>query len=233
MATTAFNDIAGQFTSRIFSSILWVGLALIVVAALGGTMWYFLIYKRKFNITVKINSERAGDKDNIIFDKAAILIDRKTRSKFFKLWSIGAELPVPPFNILQRTDKGDYIELRRTSEDKWYFLLPSEIDKSYVVRADGKLYPISEQKARIMEQDMEFWRVKRKQQNKGMFDAEQLWMKILPYIPYIMGGAITIFILYILMSYLPEILAQLTELSKSMNKGQIAEVTQGLILPLI
>lgn len=231
--TNVFGEVAGQFTQRIFSGLLWFGIALIIILVLGGVMWYFFIYKRKFDITTKIISERAEDKDSIIFDRAAILVDRKTRTKYFKLWSLGIELPVPPFNILQRTNKRDYLELRRTAEDKIYFLLPPKISKQYIVKADGKIYPISSQEMKMMDPDISYWQVKRKTQNKGMFDPEKMWMKILPYVPFIMAGAITIFILYILMSYLPSILAQLQQLTAELNRGRVAQVTTGAILALI
>jgi len=130
-----FGEVAEQFSTRIFSGILWFGLAFLVVAILGGVMWYFIVYRRKFDILVKIISERAQDKDSIIFDKAAILKERKTGTKYFKLWSLKIELPTPPFNILQRTSKGDYLELRRTAEDKWYFLYPPQISKEYIMKA--------------------------------------------------------------------------------------------------
>lgn len=227
------GEIGNKLAERIFSSIIWIGIGILILGAVGGTMWYFFVYKRKFNITVKVNSERANDQESIIFDYAAILIDRKTKSKYFKLWKLGTELPVPPFNILQKTDKGDYLELRRTAEDRWYFLTPPKIDKKYIVKVDGKVYPMSEQNTRIIDQDMEFWRVKRKGQNAGMFDPEKLWMKLLPYIPHILAGGITIFVLYILMSYLPAILSELRTLSESLNSQNVADVTTGLMLSLI
>jgi len=143
------------------------------------------------------------------------------------------ELPSPPFNILQRTDKGDYLELRRTSEDRIYFLLPPKISKKYLMKSDGRVYPISQQTTRMMDPDMAYWAAKRKSQNKGMFDPEKIWMKILPYIPFLMAGVIIIFILYILMTYLPDILAQLRELTTELNKRSVADVTTSLVAPFI
>jgi len=50
-----------------------------------------------------------------------------------------------------------------------------------------------------------------------MFDVDSLLMKILPYIPHIMGGVILIFILYILMDSLPGILSELSKLTKELQ----------------
>ena len=101
------------------------------------------------------------------------------------------------------------------------------------MKADGKVYPIAEQRTNVLEQDMAYWSVKRKIQNKGMFDPEKLWMKILPFVPFIMAGVIIIFILYILMTYLPDILAQLRDLTAELNRRNTADITTSVVLPLI
>lgn len=220
---TAFDAIAGQFVEKIFSGILWFGISVIIIAILIFLMWWFLIYKKKFNIDVKIISERAEDQNKIIFDKAAILTSRKDHSKYFRLWNTKIELPSPRFNIMQSTASGDYIELYRTSEDVFYYLTPPQIDKRYVIRGDGQLYPMASQGVRQIDPDMAFWATKRKSQNKGMFDTEKLWMKVLPYIPHIISGVLVVFILYILMSYLPSILASLDNLAKTIASTTRAE----------
>ena len=227
------GDVAGKLTEQIFSGVLIFGLVAIGLMVVGGIMWYFLFHKKKYDIIVRIISERASDKDSIIFDKAAILIDRKTRTKYFKLWNNKTELPCPPFNILQRTSKGDYLELRRTAEDRWYFLRPAQINKKEIMKADGKIYPVSSQKALMIDPSMDFWNAKRKSQNRGMFDPEKIWMKILPFLPYILGGFFIVFILYILMSYLPGVLSALQDLTQELNRGRAANIVTGIVLPLI
>jgi hypothetical protein len=223
--TNVFGDVAGKFADKIFSGILWFGIAIFIIGVLCFCMWWFLIYKKKFNIDVKIISERAEDQNRILFDKAAILSSRKDGTKYFKLWKTNIELPAPRFNIMQSTGSGDYIELYRTAEDVFYFLTPPGINKKYVIRGDGKMYPMAGQEVKQIDPDMAFWAAKRKGQNKGMFDTEKLWMKILPYIPHIITGVLVVFILYILMSHLPGILSQLSELARSMNEANQAQVT--------
>ena len=108
--SNAVQEVGGQLVQKVFSSILWIGLAFFAMAIIGFLMWWFLVYKKKFNIEVKITSRRAKDENSVFFDKAAILKDRATGSKYFSLWKTKVKLPLPPFNILQRTDAGDYIE---------------------------------------------------------------------------------------------------------------------------
>jgi len=227
MANDIFGDIAGQLTSKIFGSILWVGLALIIIAVVGGLMYYNLMYRRKFNIRVKIISNRAEDKHSILFDKAAILRDRKAKTPYLRLWYLKRDFQVPKYNVMQSADIGDYIEMFRKSEDEFYFLTPSFINKKRIIRADGKLYAVGEQEQTMVDPDMAFWATKRKTLNKKMFDTESLFMKILPYLPVIISGIVIIFILYILMDHLPGILSELKELVGAMKNLQSAQVTTG------
>ena len=192
-------------------------------------MWWFLVYQKKFSIKVKVISERANDKNVIIFDKAAILKDRKDGSTYFKLWNLKLELPAPSFNVLQTAGKGDYLELYRTSQNSIYFLTPSKIDKTKTYQHDGKTILLASQRTNKINPDMEFWQVKRKSMNKKMFDTESMFMKLIPYIPQIIGGVIMIFTLYILMSHLPTILTELTSLVKEMKSLKGASVVKTIL----
>jgi len=225
-----FQEVGGKFVETIFSGIIWFGLLFIAVAVVGGLMYFFLIYKKKFDITVKIISERAGDKDRIIFDKAAILKDRKSQTPYFRIWGLKLDLTAPKFNVLQTTNRGDYLELYRVSETDIYFLTPTQIDKTKILKADGKIYTIAEQSNKLIDTDISFWSTKRKSMNTKMFDTESLLMKVLPYIPHIMGGVIMIFILYMLLDHLPGILSELRELTKELRSLKGADVVYGLLL---
>ena len=224
-STDAFGAVGSQIVSKIFSGVLIFGAVVLVIAILGGLIYYYLIYKKKFDILVKITSERAEEKSKIVWDKAAILTDKKTRGKLLRLFSLRIDLPAPKFNVLQISNKGDYLELYRTSDNVIYYLTPTKIDKAYIIKSDGKNYPMADQSTKMIDPEMDYWSAKRKAQNKGMFDSEKLWMKILPYIPYILGGAFTIFILYILLSHLPNILSQLEALAKTLAEQNRAVIT--------
>ena len=63
-----------------------------------------------------------------------------------------------------------------------------------------------------------------------MFDTDSMFMKLLPYIPAILGGIVTIFVLYILLDHLPGILSELTNLVREMKSLKGADITVGLAL---
>jgi hypothetical protein len=218
-STGALQEVGSKLVEKIFGGILWFGIGVLVIGIIGYVGWYFLIYKKKFDIEVKIISERAEDKVSIYYDKAAILTDRKSGGKYLRLWSLKVELPAPKFNIFQVVGKKDYLELYRTAENKFYYLTPSIVNKKYVLKSDGKYYLMADQSKMMVDANDDFWRAKRKEQNKGMFSTESIFMKLLPYLPAIVGGIITIFILYVLMSHLPGILDQLGQLVEKLNQA--------------
>jgi len=224
MAEGLFGEVASQLTSRIFGSILWFGIAAVAIGIVSFLMWFFLIYRKKFDIEVRIKSNRAEDKYSCIVDKSAILKDRKTKTPFYRVWGLRRDFPTPKYDVLQSSNKGDFIEMYREGEDEFYFLLPPKIDKKRILKADGRFYAIGDQSQTLFDPEMAFWNIKRKQHNKGMFSVEQWYMKLLPYFPHIIGGVILIFILYILMDHLPGILSQLERLVAAMNEMQRGQV---------
>ncbi len=225
-AANVVSSVAGGLGDKIFSGILWFGLAMMVVVGIG-SIFVFIIWKRRFNITVKIISKRAKDKNNILFDKAAIIVDRNDKSKYFHVLKTNVKLPVPDFNVLQNSSDGDYIELYRSSEDRFYFLTPSKVSEKILRKEGGMVVPMRDQSSIGIVPEMDFWTTKRKHLNKGMFVTENMWMKILPYVPHIISGVLVIFILWILMSHLPGILQQLSELTTKLNQQQTAQVVTG------
>lgn len=225
--TDLFGEVGGQLLDKAFSGILIFGIVILIICLIAGFIWYFGVYRKKFDIKVKIISNRAEEKNSILFDKAAILKDLKNQLPYFRVWGLKKDFPVPKYNVLQKSDKGDYLEIYRDSEDRFYFLRPVRINKKYIIRADGKRVRLAEQEQTASDPEMDFWRVKRKGINKRMFDTESILMKILPYVPQIIGGVITIFVLYILMDTLPGVLSSLQELVESLNVQQRAEVVTG------
>lgn len=222
----AIQEVGSRLISKIFGSLIWVGVGVLVFGIIGYLIWYFLIYKKKFDITVKVKSERAEDKITEFFDKAAILTDRKSNGKYLRIWGLKVELPAPKFNIFQIVGGRDYLEILRTAENKFYYLTPPKINKKWVLKADGKYHPMADQTTMMIDANDDFWRAKRKQQNKDMFSTDSIFMKLLPYLPAIMGGMITIFVLWVLMSHLPGILAQLGDLVSKLNYQ-----TTGVVVP--
>ncbi len=229
--TSIMSTVGGQVTEKIFSGILWFGIAILIIGIVGFLGWFFLVHKRRFNILVKVTSERANDKNRIIFDKAAILVDRKDKSKYFRLWDLKLDLPSPKFNVLQSASSGDYLELYRTSEDTIYYLTPSVVDKTKIIKGDGKIYSLASQRNRQIDPDMAFWGIRRMMENKSMFDTESILMKLLPFLPQILGGMFMIFILYIFLDHLPGILSQIATLSKDLGCRGGATIATGVATP--
>ena len=225
------EDLFGKIGSDLVTSILgggvWIIVILILVAFIGGLVYYFVIYRKKFDIRVKIISNRADDDYSVIFDKAAILYEWKTKIPYFRVWYLKRDFPVPKYRVLQKTNKGDYLEIYRDSEERFYYLTPPRITNKYVLNSDGKSIPFADHIQVRIDPEMDFWRLKREGLNKKMFDTESLLMKLLPYIPHIIGGIFMLFILYVFMDKLPAILEQLKLLSQTLNNAQTAQITTG------
>jgi len=238
MADNLISSVGTGVVEKIFGGILWFGIAMILICVLGFVMWFFLIYKKKFDIKVKIISERAQGEIVEIMDKAAILKDFKERIPYLKIWGLKRDFPIPKYDVMRKLYDGrgivDYLEIYRKGENEFYFLLPPTINKKMIVKSDGKTQLIAEQTQLMMDPEMAFWATKRKTLNKKLLNTESLLFKLLPYIGIILGGAILIFILYILLDHLPAILSELRNLVTEINKNQHAEViTSTTILPLI
>lgn len=226
-----FSEIGSNLFEGIFSGIVVFGGVIIALGVIGFVMWYYGYYRKQFDIKVIIKSDRFGT-EKLIEDKAAIMKDKETGTKKLLIWGLKISLPVPPFSILQKTNKGDLIEIWRKSEDEFIYLTPGSINKKYIVRQDGKEYPVAQIQQKQVEGDIAYWNVKRKLDNKGMFHPESILMKLLPYIPQIIGGMITVFVLYILLDSLPQILSELQQLTRELRSLKTAELTRQ-ILPLL
>jgi len=216
--TSGFTEVGGQIISKIMSGAVWIVGGLVAGSAIAFLMYWFLIYKRKFDIEIKIISQRAGNRNNIIFDRAAILTERKTGKRFFRLWKFKLDLPVPKFEVLQRAGNTDYLEIYQKSDEDFFFLTPARIDKTKIIKSDGKLIPFAEQEHKLMDTDIAYWNVKRKVTNKGIFSKDKVWMKVLELAPQILSIIALIFILWIFLDKLPPILSQLQGVAAEINK---------------
>ncbi len=86
------GGVIGDTFSGLFSEtvglVIWILLAVLFIGIILGIIYYFGVYKKKFDITAKIISERSGDDNRVFFDKAAIINDKKNATQFFVLFSI-------------------------------------------------------------------------------------------------------------------------------------------------
>jgi len=223
------GEVGTQMLDKAVSGAVWLVGGLIVGGTLAALMYWFLIYKKKFDIYVKIISQRAEDNNNIIFDKAAILTERKTGKRYFRLWNFKIDMPIPKFEVLQKAGNIDYLEIYQRSDESFYFLKPAKINKTEVIKSDGSLVPLAEQEHKQMDTDIAYWNVKRKTENKSIFNKDKTWMKLLELAPQILSIIVLIFILWIFLDKLPAILNSLQSVAKEIN--QFGQPTQAISTP--
>jgi len=223
------TDIFSGIFSGVASAVIWVLIGILFIGVLGGIVWYFGIYRKKFDISVKIISERAEDNNKVFFDSGAILNDKKNATQYLKLLKLKVELPLPKFNVFYNTNKGDYIEILRKSERDFRFLTPPEIDKEYVIRSNGKLFPVSEIKQREMENDIS-WIINRQKTNKTIIDPESLLLKLLAYAPQIFSAVLTLIIIIYVFKLMPEMINAMKGFADTITRAQEPTVIGSLIL---
>lgn len=224
--TSDLTNIGGQIADKIMSGAVWVLAIFIIGGALAIVMYYFLIYKRKFDINVTIRSQRAGGKTERIQDMAAILTDRKTKQRYFKLWNFKTEMPVPRFEVLESSKGKDYLDIYQKGDEEFYFLKPPKIDKRYIQKTDGTWIPWAEQQHQVMDAEVAYWNVKKKKED--WFAKDKLIWKVLEFAPQIITTVTLIFILWIFLDKLPGVLSSLQQLSKEINQAGRAEVIESL-----
>lgn len=228
--TGSITGIGSEIANRIMSGAVWVLALVIVGGGVAGLMYYFLIYKRKFDILVTIRSERSGKSTVRRTDYAAILTDRKTHERYFKLWKYKIEMPIPHFDVLEHAEGKDYLDLYQKGDSEFYFLKPPEVDRTYIEKTDGSVIPWAEQQNKVVDSDIAFWAQKKKKEN--WFDKDKLIWRVLEFAPQIISTVTLIFILWIFLDKLPPILNGLKDIAAQFQQVQRADITTSLI-PLL
>lgn len=227
----AINGVIGNTTTAAIYGVLII----IILCGLSYTWWYFFRYRKKFDIKVKVISDRVQD-DSVYFDKGAIFYDKKSKMKYLRLYSTKVELEVPPFRIFTKTPEGDYLEINRTSDDQFYYLTPPQIDNKTMVDYGGRPFPISSVKQKQIENDTAFI-LRRKEMNKKLINPEGLLSTLVPFIPHIISGMIMMLMLWVVFSKLPEMIDAMTKLATALNRIDAVQnaptVIGSYILPLI
>lgn len=201
----SFGDL-GTLTNgligKLFSGAFIVFLLLIMMVIIVGAALY-IRHWRQYNIFVEIKSRRSSGTNQIesyklIYDKGALIYDNKDKIWYFRLYDHKIDLPVPPYEVLQNSTKGNVLKLLQKSQDEFTFLLPDRIDRTKIVRIDGKEYDAAIVVEKQVEGDVAFWNQLRKEKNKQLFDPEGTLMKLLPYIIPVLMFMLVIFISWIL-----------------------------------
>lgn len=210
--SSPIGDALGGIGEQLLSASV-IGIVVILIAVVVIGFAFYLRYRRKFDISVEIMSERIGGHLTTFYDKGAILTD-KDGVKFLRLLKLkNVELPTINFGLtLDKTNRGDVLRYYRKSEDEFIPMTAPKINKMTVVKQDGREFPLVQAEFKQVEGDVAWWNVKRKQIHKGLFDTESMLMKLLPFIPQIIGGILTLFILYVLFDSLPQVLNSMKEL---------------------
>jgi hypothetical protein len=213
-----------------FTVLIWVIIGLVVVGVAGGFGYYFFRYRKKFDITVKVISRRAGE-NKVYFDKGAVFKDKKNSTTYMKLFNTKVQLEMPKFNILYSTNKGDYAEILRESEMGFRFLMPPVIDKKSIVKYDGKLYPITSIQQRQIESDIT-WILERQKVNKNMINPQGMLMKLLEFAPQIISMGFSFIMLWIVFRYAPDLLNAMNQAAAQFRAPVETEVI-GSFLPAL
>jgi len=210
-----FGNVAGDIFGNVFTVTVGAFVVILILGVIGFFSYYFLIYKRKFDINVKVISNRAKD-PNIVLDKGAILYDGREKENYLKLWGLKKELNIPPFNVMIKSDKGDYIELLRNSEDGFCFLSPPRIENQRIIRTNGKAYPVANIIQRQIELDSA-WLIKRKARDRKTFDPDTLLSKLLIYAPQLISGSLMVILVLFLLNSLPDLINSLSALAQELS----------------
>jgi hypothetical protein len=229
--TDNVNEILGGFFSGSINVMLIILGVFLVFFIVGGLIWYYFVHRKKFDITVKIVSERTGDA-RVFFDMAAVIYDRKNKEYLLKLRNLRKEIELPSFRFITHTNKGDYIELLRRSERDFTFLTPVKIDKEYILRRNGKLFPIANLKQRQIESDIS-WILEREKKNKSIISPESVLMKLLEYTPQIISVVFSLFTLWMIFKYAPQVLDAFQRLAETINENNEPTIIGGAVLVLL
>lgn len=206
---------------------LTVGVVVLVILGIIGGLVWFINYRRKFDIQIEILSARSDNTFSTFYDKAAILRERKTGAKYLRLWKTKVELPVPPFNIMEKTNTGDLVRVWRKTNDEFVYITRPSINKTQVLKQDGRYYQIAGEEYQQLEGDIAFWNLKRKQANRDIFSNESILSKLMLWMPQILSAVFLIIMIYILLNSLPVLIAEVTRLADSLGTIQAAQNAAG------
>lgn len=245
------GEAAGNIIGNILTGIWGVILALVIGGAILGTFWY-VRWLKKFNIQVEIQSSRSGGvvpkelEDQmsgdeyvsyvekalktgayrLIFDKAALMRDKKDRTLYFRIKDEKVDLSVPNFDVLQPSNKGMVLKIWQKSALEYFFLLPGKINKEFIIRSDGKKTPIAEVEQYQLEGDDISWMIDRMKRNQNWLSPEHWAMKLLQYLPSIINMVLALFIVWIVLDKIPILVTKLTELASAVTEAQRGTITQ-------
>ncbi len=244
------GDTVGDLAGRILTGTIGVVVVLIVAGVILG-FFFWVRDRRKYNILVEIQSARSegvtpqdvvqlSDKDylgyvnralqegnfKLIYDKAALKYDKTDKSWYFRILGEKVALTVPPFKVLQQSNKGNVLKIWQKSNIEYFFLLPGKINKEFIVRADGQMYKVAEIEQYQLEGDDPAWIMERQRRNRNWFVMDSILSRLLMYLPVMIMTVIFVFLIWIVLGKLPPLIESLNALAQSMSDLNQAQFVQ-------
>lgn len=221
------------FANAISGTFIILGLLIFAAVIIG--VAFYVRWIRQFNIFVEILSSRSAGVSGLathklIYDKAAIIYEKKDKCWYFRILKMKVDLPVPPFDVLQNSTRGNVLKLWQKSNEEFIFMLPDILDQQFIRTYDGKVIPLATLKIKQVEGDVAYWNQLRKRQHRKLFDTESLLMKILPYLIPVLMFMLVIFLTWIVLSkfeILRDVANSLQETAKIIRGTTTASVTTG------
>jgi hypothetical protein len=142
------------------------------------------------------------------------------------------ELELPKFNLMTHTNRGDYLEVIRDSERGFRFLTPPRVEREWIVRSNGKLFPMSRMKQIQLENDIT-WILERMKTNKKIISPESVLMQILAYTPQIISMAFSMIIVWIVFRYAPSLLSSMQQVIQAGSQPTEAPTEVLGFIPLL
>lgn len=249
---TVIGEQVGNLAGRFLTGAVGILIVVIIVVFIGFVFWW-IRWRRSFSIFVEIQSARSGGvvpkeiegeikgdeyvkyvtralqsgNYRLIYDVAALKYDKKDKSWYYRIRDEKVSLTVPPFNVLQPSNKGNVLKIWQKSPIEYYYLLPGKINEEFMVRSDGKTYPIAEIEQYQLEGDDPAWIMDRQRRNRNWFAPDSWLMKLLQYAPAIIISIITLFLIWIVLGKLPPLIDQLRHLAEAIAQAQQGQFVQG------
>lgn len=235
--TGKFAEVGKEIIGKVITG----GVVVIGILFLGGIilgLGFYIRYLRKFNVRVRIKSIRSRGITGepiykIVPDMGGFIENKKDKTRWFRLRGEKVDLPSPPLEVMQVDYRGvNYIDILQKSDIEYYYLLPDRIDFGTITRTgeDGNLIdiPVGQRSMKIVEGDVAYWGQLRKKGDKKMFDMENIFMKLLPYIVPVLMFMLVIFMTYLITEHWGEFATAaqaLNDAAKTLKDITIASTT--------
>lgn len=220
--SSAFGSVGSAIMNKLVSGGIIVVIAMILVGIIVAIALY-MRYLSQFIYDIEIKSLRSSGIRSqpdykIIKDKGAFIRNKRDKSVWFRLKNQLVDLPPPPLEAIQLGIKGkNYVKILQKSDEEYYYLLPDNIELNKVIR-NGEEISIGKENVKVIDGDVAYWNIQRKKQDKKLFDAESLAMKLLPYIVPVLMFMLVIFMTYFITQHWGEFTAAAGALERAADR---------------